>query len=91
MVEMQKFKFDDSWKEMQNWWFKSLGEHPRIMNKAQEQIKKLKSHEIQMEQCICVEHEWENCREMWIDEMVMELGVWWFEWLGNHPRSVHNT
>jgi len=30
-----------------------------------------------------------KCRETWIGEMVMELGVWWFEMLGNHPRSVH--
>jgi len=49
MIEMQKFKFDDSWKEMRNWWFKSLKEHPRMMNEAQEQIKKRKSREIQME------------------------------------------
>jgi len=42
-----------------------------------------------MEQCICVEHEQENCRETWIDEMVMELGVWWFEMLREHPTSVN--
>jgi len=49
MNEMHNFEFGDSWKEMSNWWFKSLEEHPRIMNEAQEQIKKLKSREIQME------------------------------------------
>jgi len=50
-----------------------------MMNEAQEQIKKLKSHKIQMEPCIRVERKRENCRETWIDEMVMELGVWLFK------------
>jgi len=46
-----------------------------MMNETQEQIKKLKSCKIWMEQCIYVEREREKCRKMWIDEMVMELGV----------------
>ena len=60
-----------------------------MMNKTQEQIKKLKSREIEMQKCIYVEHEREKCRETWIDEMVMKLGVWWFEMVWNHPKIVH--
>ena len=70
---MQKFEFGDSWKEMRNWWFKSLGENLRMMNEAQEQIKKLKSCEIRMERWLWVNANEEKLQSMWIDEMEMEL------------------
>jgi len=45
-----------------------------MMNEAQEKIKKLKSREIWMEQCIYVERERENVERR-------EFVKWWWNWV----------